>query len=141
MTPAAHDRPPIDLLEQIQLSLEGVDALLVDRSVCIEALRLQAQIDPVALREGLGILLDHLLTHSAPSDGVTIRVERADRTIVIELMTDDGLAPTAAGPDLTAVAEQLSADGATITVAAPGSRVFGWITVPRPAGGPSDPGA
>jgi hypothetical protein len=137
----AAGRAPVDLLEEVQATLAELDPLLLGRTVNIEMARLRVQADPVAFRPAFRSLVAHLLTHSEPSDSITVRVARSDQRARIEVFDEDGRLSGDDLPDLAAVAKELLATGGEIGTVGPVEAVVGWMTLPLATGPSSSPDA
>ena len=127
----------VDLLEEIRTALDGLEPLLLGRTVDIEMSRLRVLADPMLFRRVFTALIGSAVAHSEPPDSITVRVARTGKAARIEVVNEGGHVVRDDDPDLAAAAEVLRAMGGEIGTAGPVGAVICWMTLPLAPGASS----
>jgi len=131
------DVPSVDLLEEIRAALDGLEPLLVGRTVDIEMSRVRVLAEPMLFRRVFAECIASALAHSEPSDSITVRVARTGKAARIEVINEGGHPGGDDLFDLTAAAEEFRAMGGEIGTALPLGDVVCWMTLPLAPGASS----
>jgi K+-sensing histidine kinase KdpD len=78
----------VDLLEELRAALDGVEPLIVGRTVDIEMSRLRVLADPVLFRREFASLIESAVVNSEPTHSITVRVTRTGKSARIDVVNE-----------------------------------------------------
>jgi signal transduction histidine kinase len=133
----ASDPTSVDLLEEIRAALDGLEPILLGRTVDIEMSRLRVLADPVLFRRVFAEFIKFAVARSDAPDPITVRVARTGKVVRIEVINEGGPVVRDDLPDLGSAREELRAMGGELGTPEPGGAVAGWMSVALTSGAAS----